>query len=340
MYPLLFTTAFLMLMALFASTEVANFKMGTLEKNLYENHLLTYRSCQMEKYEAFFDYFEEGNGGKAKSPKETTLDTPSSIEAPKENKDMAGARSLNFKETRPPNNSRLNFYHLLHEQQQSYYPQGFSIYEVTAELLRKLYGDTLLAERGKESEYHLLDALIAQKEKSKEFIYPDELASIELGDPSLQNLLQQMLKGGYLGKRYPSLLDYITFDSGGTSFTRKINFLSISEPFLSVLIKDSGAVAALLEKRKVFWEEILYQEKNRSTILQKDAMGRLAVQKRAQEILEGVLASHGLDPICYKGLFDYSLGKKGTIIYVRDGLTKSNKREKIAFLAKGAKRKK
>jgi hypothetical protein len=319
-----------MLMALFASSEVARFKLGTLEEKLYENYLLTHQKCYKEQCDALFENFE---GNKiATSPDEEKEEESSTQQEKKVSQNDPNARSLNFKETRPPNNARLNFYHLLHEPEQPYYPKGFSIYETTAQLLRNLYGNSLLLQKKKDIEYALLDALLSQKEKTKHFVYPDELASIELGDASLQMLFHQMLQGGYLQTSYPSLLDYITFDAGGTPFMRKINFLFVSEPLLHSLIKEPTVVGILLEQRAMLWEEIRTQEKNRHKILQKDAMGRLVIQKRTQEIVESVLSLHGIDPIHYKTLFDYSLGKKGNIIYVEDLFTHSYKREKIISL--------
>lgn len=323
MSPLLFTSAFLLLMALFVSSEVAQFSTSHLEKKLYKSQLLAYSESQKEKLRAIFDDFEG-----EESESEFRL-IPAKVTIKKEATEKTYARSLGFQKTRPPNNSRLNFYHLLHEPHQSYYPKDFSIYETTARLLRALYGSNLFLQERVDIEYHLLNALLAQKEKTVHFTYPDDLASLEIEDPALQKLFYHILRGGFLHQPYPSLLEYITFDPQGTSYTRKINFLFASDILIHILIKEKEVASYLLEKRALLMDAIVHQEKNRKGILQKDAMGRRDIQEKAQEVLKNVLQIYGIDPAQYVPLFDYSLGKKGNILYVEDPLTCSYKREKL-----------
>ncbi len=196
---------------------------------------------------------------------------------------------LGVNAARPPNNARLNLYALLHKEPHKNTPQEFSLYETTAKLMRILYSNEPFFQQIKDAEYLILDKLIEKKEET---------------------------------------LTFATFDqTKEQEQARKINFLFADPEILRAIFNDNPIAEKLIEQRDQIWEKIDYQEKHRTELT--TGSNRTDFSHEIKEVLDQVLTSANLNPERYKShVFDYTLGKPGTLIFLKDPLTGNLHREK------------
>jgi hypothetical protein len=329
MNPYIYTVTFLLLMGFLTSSEVIRFTQNTLEHGCYVNFQNALVAAEELRE---YGHLEELRGEESENSQPKKKSTKRAQKA-------GGKRiaKLNINSARPPNNSRLNIYSLLHKELHDKLPEEFSLYEVLARLMRSLYKEAPFFAEYPDIEYRLLDKLIEKKEATTHFETPDELCSLSFEDPQLQETFFQMLKGG---KHGPSLLNYLTFDKINSTQkpSRKINFLFADPLILKAIFPNETIVEKLLSRREKIWAEILYQEEHRLEM--NERKGRRDYAEELEKAIEEVLVSEGLDGIKYKThIFDYTLGEPGTVIFIEDLLTKCLRREKFTPLPKTKKTK-
>lgn len=319
MNPYLFTLSFLFLMSLLTSSEMVQHMQERLEKKCFFESRKLIAMIEEEQEHAHLDQlrqaFQKDDEKKEKKPPDQADREPKEKKAPSKRK----SAPLRFCCTRPPNNSRLNAYLLLHKPPRNT-PKGFSLYEVAARLLRLLYQNEEFFQRVPDIEYRILDALISKKEETLEFSTPDELSAISLEDETLQSAFYQMLRGT---KRSASLLNFLTFDQGEKGpikgQRRKIN-LMFADPMLLYAIFPDGHVAdEILRVREKIWKEIFEQEAYRNEWPPEKIKNRKAFKGDLERGLTEILSQQGLSAKKYKSsVFDLGLGELGSIIFLED----------------------
>lgn len=210
------------------------------------------------------------------------------------------AEPLELHRKRPPNNSRLNF-HLLFLQGK----QG-PLYEPAARLLRLLYKGQPFFDAIPTCEYALLDALIAQKDQTALFRYPDELASLTLTTPALTSAWHTMLS--------TSLLNHITFDRAVHKEMARINLLFASEPLLTALL----APTSLYAEKEAYLQRLF--------LLNADPTGR-PTRSEVTAHLKTLFTSHC--PPDLHPFFDFTTGHSGNILFTTDPTTGWVERSKL-----------
>ena len=320
MNPYLFTVAFLMMMSFLTSSEAIRFAQNTLEKKCYldSRHILVVAE-ELRELSHLENLRDEVNPNPKPRKK---------IDAPlkKSTTYVKKARALGVNAARPPDNSRLNVYTLFHKEPSKGLPEEFSLYEVIARTMRALYQEELLQEIAN-AEYRILDRLIEKKEECAAFTSPDQLCEIDLEDADLQKIFYHMLKGT---KKSASLLNYLTFEKiDDGSQARKINLLFVDPLVLQAIFPKGSAAERLLERRNQILNEIEYQEAHRLELSQEECKGRLELSKDLKKALEEILTSEGLNAKKYKSqVFDCTLSKPGTVIFLEDPFTGRFIREK------------
>lgn len=318
-----FTVTFLMMMSFLTSSEMIRFAENSIENHCYTSSL-TVRVAAEELRE--LTHLENLRG-------EYTNSTPK--KDPKKPKDKLSkskdyvpkARALGVEAARPPNSARLNFYTLLNKIPSKELPKRFSLYEVCARVMKSLYKDEPFFQEINNAECRILDKLIEKKAETLKFTIPDQLSTIDLEDEKLQKIFYHMLKGT---NKVPSLLNYITFDDASShEQKRKINLL-FADPLIIHAIFPQGDVAEkLLLRREEVWDRITYQEENRLKGGPDKQMRRIEYTKELQSVLDNTLLESGIKPEKYKShVFDCTLGKPGTVIFLEDPLTHRLIREK------------
>ncbi len=325
MNPYLLTLTFLMLMSVLTSSEVVRFAQHSFGSQLHAQYQESLASLEAVKARAALEDFRKQDPEivdeeveEKKEVKKPSRPTPQSVRR---------STPLEFNFERPPNNSRLNLYLLLHEEPHKNYP--LSLYEAAARLMRLLYGESRFFEPN--SEYRILDALIERKEETLAFTSPDEFAALDLGDVKLQTVLYCMLKGA---EGSPSLLDFLTFDKEDLSTERrKVNLMFADPRLIEALLNNSEMTEKLLAARASLWEEILYQEAHRLELIKEECKGRNQLKRELREAYKKILLEAGLDfDKHYKWVFDLGLGQLGNILYVEDPKTGFVRREKYVPL--------
>lgn len=319
MNPYLLTLMFLTLMSVLTSSEVARFAQSTLGSQLHSSYQESLAVAEGVKAIAAFEDFrlhavetedEEVSEKKKKPAKRTPSSKP------------RRSTSLGYNFERPPNNSRLNLYLMLYTTPHQDYP--LSPYEVVARLMRHLYAEATFFNPG--IEYAILDALIACKEEAKSFTFPDELATLDLGDPTLQMAFYHMLKGA---EGCPSLLNFITFDHETRLEKKKVNLLFAAPCVIEALLNDDQVVEKLLTRREALWEKIFDHEAHRLERPPEKWIGRNQLKKELKADVTEILAEAGLDYAKhYKWVFDMGLGELGNILFIEDPQTGFIRREK------------
>jgi hypothetical protein len=317
MNPYLFTVTFLMMMSFLTSSEAIRFAQSTLENKCY----LDSRDCFVAIEEVReLSHLQELRGLENDTPKHKPT-------SPKKSKPYTKkARALGVNAARPPNNSRLNIHTLLHKAPNKQLPKEFSLYEVCAKVMRALYKDESFFCEISDAEYHILDKLIEKKQETLHFTTPDQLGSVHFDDEALQKIFYHMLKGT---KNAPSLLNYLTFDPIDTGQARKINLLFADPLIIKAIFPEGETAKKILARRDKIWEEIAYQEEHRLELVQAEGKGRQAFWDEIKKALEEVLASAGLKAEHYKSqVFDCTVGKPGSVIFLEDPHTGHLTREK------------
>ncbi|MEZ5315278.1 MAG: hypothetical protein R3E91_03590 [Chlamydiales bacterium] len=318
MNPYLMTVAFLMLMSILTSSELNRFRHNSFRYQLQLDYQKRNRATENIVAHANLEDFQK----EEKNEKEERLPIPHS---PKPQNQIPRSSSLGFNLSRPPNNSRLNLYLLIHTSPHKNYP--LSLYEGFARLMRKLYGQASFYRA--DCEYKILDCLMKEKESTQSFSYPDELANLDLGNPELQTIFYSMIKGI---EEYPSLLDFITFDREKLSREkRKLNLMFADALVIESLLDHPSLTKKLLVLRATFWKEILDQESHRLEREKEICKGRNQFKNELLEEYKKILSEEGLDyDLNYKWVFDLSLGELGNILFIEEAQTGFKIREKYS----------
>lgn len=318
------TLVFLTLMGMLTSSEVVRFSQKSLGSHFF--------ALQQEKMALFdelaaYGALDDFRLDKKNEVEDEIIQNEKPKRSPSKKNSLRRSASLKFNLSRPPNNSRLNLYPLLHNalgKNESGKKELFNRYETAARLMRSLYQGTYFFFAN--AEYQILDKLIQLKDQTTSFQFPDELSSLDFQDPSLQNVLYLMLKGA---EGRPSLLNYVTFDNPAniTPAQKKINLLFASPTLIHALFENSLLADHVLSIRDAQWEEIFFQEAHRlQSTADKDKKRRDFKKELRKNIcslfLDSRIPKKNLD------LFDYSLGKYGNILFVEDEQTGFVYREK------------
>lgn len=322
MQPYLLTLAFLTLMSILTSTEVVRFAESSMETRLYHDALAAGVEIAELRANSHLEDFrkhhlEDGLEEAEVKPQEPKPKKNRANPAPRR------SRALGFNLDRPPNNSRLNFYQLA--------PMT-PLYDVTARLIRQLYAGAPFFDKVPQAEERLLAALIAQKENSEKFLFPDELANLKFDDEEIQTLFHLMLKGH---DQRPSLLHFITFDKitstkGGSS---KINFMFADERILRAVVDNDAAWEELVALRQKLLEEMIAQEEKRQAKSEEKGKNRSEYKKQLTDAFDAIVANAGLSPNV-KSMFDFTLRTPGNVIFVTDEESGIVLREKIQRTAR------
>ncbi len=309
MNPFLFTITFLTLIGILTSSEVVKYTHESFNQHLFKGHV----AADLEREKIIqTSYFEDYRLQESENPIPKTSSINPTPAPHKKN-----STSLNFNHIRPPNNSRLNFFLLLSSSEKAFH------YETAAILMRSLYGKMDFFNKIPNAEFEILDALIAKKDETLNFTYPDELATIDLSNHDLQKIFVAMLKGG---NGYPSLLHYITFDSKGSSFQQKVNFMFLSPELLYAICPKASLATDLLTLQEQAWVEINYQEQNKTEF--EECKGRTELKKDLLEAFTQTVQKADIDTDAFVKLFDFSLGKPGNILFIKDIASNIVQREK------------
>lgn len=315
---------------------VKSFVSEALETKIYADSTKQLSAVEEKWVKAKLDAIKLSAQGELKRVDKKTTPTKKST--------IRRSPELKFDLDRPPDNSRLNFYLLLFQEEEN--SQERTLYSIAASLMKKLYGQCAFFQKIPHAELLILDQLIAKKEETDKFEYPDELANISIGDEQLQQIFCEMLKGGQTqeGTTYPSLLLFITFDKDYFNKTSKslkelrgprtrINFLFAPPPLLDAIFENKRVVDALLTMRSKMWERIFAYEKRRKQSIEplslEEKLGRGEITKDLKEQFALILDECQCDAKSYASLFDFTLGDTGHILILTDPITDLLIREKI-----------
>lgn len=221
---------------------------------------------------------------------------------------------LNFDTARPPNNSRLNLYHFLFQDDSKHQ----TLFE---NLLLTLYSKAPFCSDIPNFEKMISQKLLLEKERFKEAKFetkfPDEISSVQFDDDKLQTAFYWMLKGK---DAYPSLLNYLTFDTKTNRNSAKINLLFAPKELIMIIFNNPKTSDKILHFRDELFSQILTPE---------TPLTRELIQEKMKEQFVSVLMDDNLPIDEYKKLFDFTLGKPGNVAFIEDPLTKKLIREKL-----------
>jgi hypothetical protein len=145
------------------------------------------------------------------------------------------------------------------------------LYEPLANLFRVLYGKTLY--KTENIEYRILDALLTKARKNPEL---ENIADIDLDDPTIKNIFYKMLKGTNqyeVGKEgIPPLEDFLAIGEENTA----ISFSFASAALLEALFGEKITAHIFLE------EEKKRKELNKYYYFSKEELQALATKNPAQ----------------------------------------------------------
>lgn len=312
MSPYLMTLIFLTLMSVLTSSEVIRFSQHNIGDRLYTHFQEGLVESENEKAQADLENFRMH----IKEVSQTDVEKPKRSSRKSSNR---RSRSLGFNLSRPPNNSRLNLYLIIHR-----YPIADYLYECTARLIRSLYSEAEFFKQIPNVEYRILNKLNDLKEKTVDFNYPDELSTLDFEEEELQKIFYLMLKGA---EGCPSLLNYITFDDPQklTRTTKKVNLMFAAPCVIEALFNNPDVSEQVITLRDHLWAEIIDQETNRLQRTKDEGKNRTIFKNEFKEGLEKILPS-GIKPTEF---FDLSLGKLGNILFLKDPETDFIRREKL-----------
>lgn len=331
MNPFLITLTFLSLMAMITTTSVKHFTSTFFERSLYTNCLKTSAHVDKECVKAALN--------------EVKLAAQGCLNQDKKEKKKAHAQKpprrcppLKIDFDRPPDNSRLNFYLLLFEEEPMTLPKC-TRYEIAARLMRNLYQDFPFFQQVPEAEYQILNKLKEKKDEMGHFSFPDELGTIALEDERLQEVFYKMLKGGEEKEPYPSLLHFITFDRTYRENTRspdgklppnrkKINLFFASPELLSAIFHEKASLNRFLKGRQELIDRIQILEKKRKETCGEaleEGMNRTSIKDKLAGLFKECFPEHEI----YHPLFDFSLSSIGHVLLIKDPITQAIRREKI-----------
>lgn len=305
MNPYLITLTFLLLMSILTSSEVLRFSQAHFASHLYASSQEQDRIIQSADAHALLDDFRG-------EEREKIVYDEGEKRAPKPGKKVRRSPSLQFDLARPPNNSRLNFYQIIHGSPPKKFP--LSLYDTAVRLMDSLYGEASFFKAVPGAAARIMNALIAENEKSGHFTTPDELATLTFEDPTLQEVFYAMLKGE---EKCPSLLNYITFDRAKRE-DKKINLLFASKELIEALLNHPVLSEKLIALRNRQWVEIFDEETHRLERPKELNKGRLGFKNELSAGYEALLDEEGLHLDSYKTVFDLSLNKMGSVLFIED----------------------
>lgn len=334
MYPFLITITFLSLMGMMTTTTVKQFIAHSTQDTLYSRFLKAEQEIESKQVRAMWSDLKAAH-------KDTLKSDPTPREKTKEKKPRGSSNRcspLQIDFERPPNNSRFNFYLLLFEEGLEL-DKECSRYEIAARLLRHLYQRFSFFQEVPQAEYRILDALQRKKEGIADCTFPDDLSRISFEDADLQHVFTTMLKGGQTvdGHVIPSLLFYITFDRENpngkhlTKNQKNINLLFASQELLAAVFHNSEVSSRFAVEQERIRNKILSYEKQRKESGKKELekLTRTKLSDELKAIFETIITENNLKAEDFKQLFDFTLGKYGTILFVKDPITHFPRREKI-----------
>ncbi len=322
MHPLLITLTFLTLLAALVTGKVKQFVSKSTATQIFTNYQETL--FEVEKQRALSLLHER----KCSDCKDEELQATEVVKKPKEKK--AGLRkvtvaSLGINTSRPPDNSRINFWLLLHTQDQV-------LHGITARLIRKLYGNHPLFAHTPHLEHQLLDAMIVAKEKTRGITTPDEMLKLQFDHPKIAEAFYFIMRGGCdnEGRTYPSFLYYITFNPAPKGEHKKINLMFASHELLEVIFENHEVTKRVLSAREELWDIIENQETNRKVMDKGEAFNRTLLKRMLKETFENILNKSHQEHL--KELFDLTLSKEGNFLIVYDPKTQITVREKVTVV--------
>lgn len=303
MSPLLFTLTFLTLISLLTSSELLHYSYQGQSRHMLKEAIQNEGIISSLVEEA---KFEDLKHEKAATPRKRVA----ASQTPRQS--FSKSATLKYNTARPPNNSRLNFYLLIQEEDPFYY-------DVAARLIRNLYQQCSFFTP--KVEYELLDALIEHKNLMQGFLYPDELGTVQLNNEKLQNVLYHLLKGD----EAPSLLNYITYDSEGSRTQKKINLLFASQALLEAIFDNTQLTTRLEALIGQLWVNI---EEQKDEALNPEPLTRTKIRQQLQEQFDELISKTSF-PEAIKKEFDFTLGKSGNILFIENPMTGNAIRKKI-----------
>lgn len=301
MNSLLITMTFLMLMVILTTTSVKNYMDSTHETTIYDEYLLSEKertyARAAQKIQIIRDEVpDDKKKEELKEEKPKKADKP----ATKRKKSI----DLNFDRNRPPNNSRLNFFLLLHANDDKEAPLKRD--EIAAALMRRLYGEMDFFKEIPGLENKILEAMHSQMKNTETFTAPDQLTSLEFEDKKVQEAFYQMVS------KDPSLLYYITFDKETHHPKNKINLMFVPPELLeAIFAREPHIIGQLLAARQTLWERILYEEEHREEPNSDFCLTR----GKIAELIAGEYKKIVSDE-SYTKLFDFTLGHPGTVLFI------------------------
>lgn len=318
------TITFLAIMGLLTSSEMIQHHASSFEKQCYKQSRTLLAATEEIRDLSQIEELLKSENPKTDKPEPEEKDKS---ELKPERSSPKYIKALGVNMARPPNNSRLNLHTLLHKEPHQDLPEEFSLYQVTSRLIWNLYHEEPFFKIVHDAEYRILDKLIEKKEQTIHFTTPDQLSELNLEDEILQKVFYQMLKGT---KNAPSLLNYITFDKiDTTEQKRKINLLFADSRIIHAIFPEGHTATQLLIRRAEVLDTIEYQKASKSELSATDYKGRRALAKELKLALEEVLNNAGFNARKYEAnVFDYGLGKSGTILFIENSKTHTITREK------------
>ncbi|MBS0623837.1 MAG: hypothetical protein JSS62_04365 [Verrucomicrobia bacterium] len=309
MNPLLLTLTFLTLIGILTSSELLQHTQNKFCNDLLCQSMQQEKLCSAALQKALLEDLSED------LPQKIPSKTSKMIEKKSQSKTHArkSSKSLRYNTARPPNNSRLNFFFVVQEEDPFWL-------QAAANLMRHLYADHSFFLAIPNAEQEILKALIAHKHQAQNFEYPDDLASLDLENPVLQEIFYQMLKGNFA----PSLLNFITYESPATPNQRKLNLLFAPSELLQVLFPDNFQQVEYLVAE--VWQDILASEATQDP---QQRLSRITIRQSLLKKIEDLCCTTHLALEEAKKHFDFTLGKSGTILFIEDPVTGELQRTKI-----------
>jgi hypothetical protein len=259
MYLLPITIVFLVLFSIFSSSELSKIKDSSL-----------YVMIQAKEEERIFAKEQEGQREKARD-KFTALCPPEqNIQNPQE----GPRRTLHRENPEDLKRSRTLDVRALFTKQQEGVESSTKVTsskELLKNLIRELYANTNFFQEAKKKRPHLEEELIESLQNGAKSLSENnllktekDLANIRLKDESLQEVLYKILKGheakegtGTLDElSYPSLLDFLTFDSRHTL----IGIWLTKKPLLLALFQNAKVVDDLCQERERVYQSLRQNE--------------------------------------------------------------------------------
>lgn len=297
MSPFVFTCLFLVIIGTMTSSEFQGLQKDLWLQSLIRRHITKEEHLHRLTAQAHFDDLHEERAA--------TPQRPYTPRKPSINRPAATSTTLHYNTARPPNNSRLNLYLFIQEEDPF-------LYDVAVCLLRNLYSQSSGYVPG--IEIQLLQTLRQHKGAMENFTTPDELASIPFQDPTLQAWWYTILRGD--GENTPSLLHYITYDPPGTMNQKKINLLFASPELRAAIFQDATVAEQLDTILANLWRVILEEK----TSIETEKITRTKIRQTLQKQVVDLIEQSHL-PTEMRKKFDFTMGKSGDVIFLQDPLT-------------------